>query len=58
MLVWPGRIGVCDGMAVARRSRVSDRVAVGGCCRDWCGVDVDYGNHECIAAGADVDKSD
>ena len=36
---------------MARRGRVSDRVAVDGCCCDWCGIDVDYSNHECTAAG-------
>ena len=58
MPVWPGRVGVCGGLAVARRGRASDRVTVGGCRRDWCGVDVDYSNHECIASGTDIDESD
>ena len=58
VLVWPGRVGVCDDLAVARRSHISDHVAVGGCCLDWCGVGVDCGNHEHAAAGADVDESD
>ena len=58
MLVWPRRIGVCGGLAVARRSYISDHVAVGGCRRNWRGVDVDYSNHECVAAGADIDESD
>ena len=40
--VWPGRVGVCGGLAVARRDRVSDRVAVGGCCHDWYGIDEAY----------------
>ena len=58
MLVWPQRVDVCGGMAVARRDRASDRVAVGRYCRDWCGIDVDCGNHECVAAGANIDESD
>lgn len=58
MLVWPGRVGVRNGLAVARRDRVSDRVAVGRYCRDWCGIGVNCRNHECIAAGEDIDESD
>ena len=58
MLVWPGRVGVCDGLAVARRGRVSDRVAVGWCCHDWCGIGTNCSNYECAAAGADIDESD
>ena len=58
VLVWPGRIGVCGGLAVARRDRASDRVAVGGCCHDWCGIGTNCSSHECTAAGEDIDKSD
>lgn len=58
MPVWPGWVGVCGGLAVARRGRASDRVTVGGCHHDWHGVDADCRNHERIAAGADVDESD
>ena len=43
---------------MARRGHVSDRVTVSGCCRDWCGIDVDCNNHECVAAVADIDESD
>lgn len=57
MLVWPGRVGVRNGLAVARRDRVSDRVAVGRYCRDWPGAGIDCRNHECIAAGEDIDES-
>ena len=58
MLVWPRRVGVCNSLAVARHSHISDRVAVGRCCRDWPGAGIDCGNHECVAAGENIDESD
>ena len=58
MPVWPGRVGVCGGLAVARRGHISDHVAVGRCCHDWSGAGIDCGNHECVAAGTDIDESD
>ena len=58
MPIWPGRVGVCGGMAMAQRDRASDRVTVGRCCHDWYGIDVDYGNYEHAAAGTNINKSD
>lgn len=43
--LWPGAV-------------VFPTVLVGRYCRDWCGVDIDCSDHECVASGADVDKSD